>query len=140
MAGPIVVGLDADHPSPGELVITASLHTPEPGAAIFVEGLSKERIAYKPIIEFPVGPDAADVGADVAAGPAEDIDRRRRRPVHWGWPGKIGRRRRGSCQRGKSDCRDQELLHDAPPMLMNPDGTIYSLANLRNYCRVATLD
>src|SRR5215475_13973552 len=104
MAGPIVVGLDADHPSPSELVITASLHTPEPGAGIFVEGLSKERIANKPIIEFPVGPDAADVGADVAAGPAEDIDRRRRRPVHWGWPGQIGGHRGSPGQRGKSDC------------------------------------
>src|SRR5215211_8712078 len=86
--GPIIVALDTDHPAPGELIIAADL--PAAGRAT---GIPAERTPteYSEVwcVEFLLDPDAADVAADVAAGPAEDIDRRRRNVDRSSW--QVGR-------------------------------------------------
>src|SRR5215471_4397809 len=115
-AGPVIITLDADHPSAGELIIAAALQAAEEAAGVRVEGLTEERIADQAVGEFPVHPKAADVAAEVTAGPTEDDRRRcwRRRLVDGP---EIGRRCRSPGQRGQSDRGKQKLLHCATPFL-----------------------
>src|SRR5262249_51793098 len=104
--GPVVIALDADHPAAGELIIAADLYAAERAAAVRTEGLTEDRAG-----DFLVDPDAADVAADVAAGPAE-IDRWRRRSLGGHPQIRCGRGSRD--QGGESNAREQKLLHVYP--------------------------
>src|SRR4051812_38788423 len=74
--GPIIVALDTNDPASGELIIAAELAATECAA-----GIATKRPTAEPSqiwrFELLLDPGAADVAADIAAGPAEEVDWRR---------------------------------------------------------------
>ena len=75
-------------------------------------------------------PQAADVAADVAAGPAVDIDRgRRRRLIDWRRPRQIGRQGR-NCEDGESNCRKENSSSSVNPCCESRDPLLLSEPNL----------
>src|SRR5262245_36103541 len=71
--GPVVVPLHADHEPTGELIVAASLNTGSPTIEIRASGTPVRTRS------FFADPNAADVAADIAAGPGKDDRRWRRR-------------------------------------------------------------
>ena len=65
--GPIIVTLDANYPSPSELIIAAALQAPGDAAGIPAEGPA-EKLVRNQNGEILLDPNTADVSADVAAG------------------------------------------------------------------------
>jgi hypothetical protein len=86
--GPIVITLDANHPSARKLVIAANLQAPCHAAGVHGGGIAKEWVARAETGqngEILLDPKAADVPTDVAARPVENVNGcgRWRRWVCW---------------------------------------------------------
>jgi hypothetical protein len=80
---PIIVALDADNEAASELIIAADLPASNETTRVPAERSPCENETGR--VEVLLDPDAADVAANVAAGPAEDIDRRRRNVDRSSW-------------------------------------------------------
>jgi hypothetical protein len=103
-AEPAVLALDADEPARCELPVAAGLHAAEQAGVGVAEREAAKIVA--------AGERAADMAADIEAGPVEDRRGIGRRVVVMGAGAEIGaERRRGSAEHGESRGSEQNLFH-----------------------------
>jgi hypothetical protein len=104
-AEPAVLPLDTDQQIRGELVIGAGLQAAEQSAIMVVAG-------DKTVENFVAAEGAADVTADVEAGPVVDWHRGIGRSLAVGASPEIGRKcRHGRAESDEGHTTEQEFLH-----------------------------
>src|SRR5262249_5713426 len=122
---PVIVALDADHPSAGKLIVAADLDASDSAAGVVAAEIDPWRHPHPKDVGQGVilaQPQAAAVAADIAAGPAVEINHRclHRR---W-WRGRWRAQIRGQC--GLSDdaesCSQECNATHANPLLYDRTG------------------